>query len=83
MTATHAPSAILAGAARFLYPTLAAGAFVLLLLVVPGRERHPALEAAEAVHDELLDRPAPWLHWSLRRVTPPGETILLHFAGTP
>jgi hypothetical protein len=68
----------LAGAARLLPPALAVGAFVLLLLVVPGRDRHPALEAAEALHAELVD-PDPILFWALRRSTPPGQTVLARF----
>ena len=74
--------AVLAGPARLVRPVLAVAAFILLLLVVPGRERHPALRAAEAFLGDGLDVRAPWMHWSLQRAAPPAETVILHFART-
>ena len=78
MTGTGPLTAAVRGAGRLVRPVLAAAALVLLLLIVPGRGRHPALQAAEAVH-EALDVPAAWLRWTLRQDPPAPETVILQF----
>lgn len=72
--------AVLHGAARFLRPVLAVAALVALFLVVPGRSRHPAIQAADAFLADAVDVPDPWLRWSLRQAPPASGTVIMLFA---
>lgn len=74
------PRSTLTGAARLFRPVLAAGALVVLLILVPGRHRHPAIRAAEAFLDDMVGVPTAWLAWTLQRDTPAAETLMVHFA---
>lgn len=76
-------AAVLAGSARFLRVVLAVAAVVLLLVILPGRARHPAIRTARVFMMDAVGVSEEWVRWSLLQEPPGPEELIVRFGDLP